>query len=44
VRGARIDIQDVLWKGTPALWAHHEGKTELEAYLRGFKESAERHR
>lgn len=32
--GARPDIKDVLWKGTPADWAHHVGRTEMEAYLR----------
>ena len=34
-RGARLDLKDVLWHGTPADWAGHEGKTELEAFLRG---------
>jgi hypothetical protein len=24
----------VLWQGTPAGWARHEGHLELEAYLR----------
>lgn len=33
-RGARVDIRDVLWHGTPADWASHAGRTELEAYLR----------
>jgi hypothetical protein len=33
-RGARVDLKDVLWQGTPADWAEHAGKTELEAYLR----------
>lgn len=33
-RGARLDIKDILWHGTPADWARHEGKTEIEAYLR----------
>ena len=33
-RGARLDLKDVLWHGTPAGWARHEGKTEIEAYLR----------
>jgi hypothetical protein len=32
--GARPDIKDVLWKGTPAGWANHIGRTEMEAYLR----------
>lgn len=34
-RGARLDIKDVLWHGTPADWARHGGKSEIEAYLRG---------
>jgi ankyrin repeat protein len=38
--GARVDIKDVLWKATPADWAHHVGRTEMEAYLRPFEEAA----
>jgi len=34
-RGARLDLQDILWRATPADWARHAGKTEIEAYLRG---------
>ena len=33
-RGARLDLKDVLWRGTPADWARHGGKSEVEAYLR----------
>jgi ankyrin repeat protein len=33
-RGARIDLKDVLWRGTPADWAKHAGQTEVEAYLK----------
>ena len=33
-RGARLDLKDVLWHGTPADWAAHEGKSDIEAYLR----------
>jgi hypothetical protein len=33
-RGARLDIKDVLWQGTPADWAQHEGRTTVETYLR----------
>jgi hypothetical protein len=40
-RGARIDLKDVLWQGTPADWARHEGRTEIEAYLRA-QEARER--
>ena len=39
-RGARVDIEDVLWKGTPAGWAHHAGRTEMEAYLRSLEQAA----
>ena len=33
-RGARLDLKDTLWHATPAEWAAHEGKSEVEAYLR----------
>ena len=33
-RGARFDLKDVLWHGTPADWAEHAGKTEVGVYLR----------
>jgi ankyrin repeat protein len=33
-RGARLDMKDILFHGTPADWAQHAGKTEVEAYLR----------
>jgi ankyrin repeat protein len=32
--GASADARDLLWHGTPADWARHEGRTEIEAYLR----------
>ena len=32
--GARLDIEDVLWNGTPADWADHGGYPEIAAYLR----------
>ena len=32
-RGARLDLKDTLWQGTPAGWAQHAGNKELEAYL-----------
>ena len=32
--GARLDWKDTLWHGTPADWAHHQGRSEVEAYLR----------
>ena len=33
-RGARLDLKDVLWQGTPADWARYEGRTGIEAFLR----------
>jgi ankyrin repeat protein len=33
-RGARLDLKDILWRATPADWANHAGRTEIEAYLR----------
>jgi hypothetical protein len=38
--GARPDIKDCLWRGTPAGWANHIGRTEMEAYLRPLEEAA----
>ncbi|HKV29088.1 MAG TPA: ankyrin repeat domain-containing protein [Candidatus Acidoferrales bacterium] len=32
--GARLDLKDILWQGTPADWARHAGRTEIETYLR----------
>lgn len=32
--GARLDWKDTLWQATPAEWARHEGRTDIEAYLR----------
>jgi len=39
-RGARTDIRDTLWNGTPLGWAQHEGKAMAAAFL----ERAERAR
>ena len=33
-RGAKLDMKDILWHGTPAGWARHEGKLKVEEYLR----------
>jgi hypothetical protein len=33
-RGARLDMKDILWHGTPADWAKHAGRKEIESYLR----------
>ncbi len=32
-RGARLDMKDVLWQGTPAGWAEYAGKAQVAAYL-----------
>jgi len=39
--GARPDIKDLLWRGTPAGWANHVGRTEIEAYLRPLEKAAD---
>jgi len=31
--GARTDIRDTMWNGTPLGWAQHEGKMKAAAYL-----------
>ena len=41
-RGARLDLKDVLWRGTPADWARYAGRPEIEAYLRRRMESEKR--
>ncbi|MBV8728947.1 MAG: ankyrin repeat domain-containing protein [Acidobacteriia bacterium] len=33
-RGARLDIEDSVYHGTPLGWALHEGRTEIAEYLR----------
>jgi hypothetical protein len=40
--GARPNIEDVLWNGTPAGWANHVGRTEMEAFLRPLEGAASR--
>jgi hypothetical protein len=32
-RGAKLDWKDTMWQATPAEWARHEGKKEVEAFL-----------
>jgi ankyrin repeat protein len=34
-RGARVDAKDTLWQATPAGWARHEGRKQIEEYLLG---------
>ena len=40
-RGANVNTRDLLWRGTPADWAQHEGRTEVEAFLRSLEQKAE---
>jgi ankyrin repeat protein len=37
-RGARLDMKDILWQGTPADWARHAGRSDIEEYLRKQEE------
>lgn len=37
-RGARLDIRDTLWNGTPLGWAVHNRKAKAEAYLRSLQQ------
>jgi hypothetical protein len=39
--GASADARDLLWHGTPADWARHEGHTEIEALLRALETKQE---
>jgi hypothetical protein len=32
-RGARLDIRDRLWGGTPLDWARHQKKAKAQAWL-----------
>jgi hypothetical protein len=41
-RGARLDLKDILWHGTPAEWARHGGETAIEAYLRAQETESRR--
>lgn len=38
-RGARLDVKDILFGGTPAGWANHAGKKEVETYLLAVEKS-----
>jgi ankyrin repeat protein len=41
-RGARLDAKDTLWQGTPAGWARHGGRTQIEEYLLARMKDVER--
>ncbi len=38
--GARLDIRDTLWDGTPLGWAMHNKQAEAEAYLRSLQQGS----
>jgi hypothetical protein len=42
-RGARLDVKDIIFGGTPAGWAAYAGKKEVEVYLRAREESDRGH-
>jgi hypothetical protein len=33
-RGAKLNVKDTLWQGTPADWARHEGRSAIDVFLR----------
>jgi len=41
-RGARLDLKDILWHGTPAGWARHGGRLEIEAFLHSQETDSEK--
>lgn len=41
-RGAKTDVKDILFGGTPEGWAKYAGKMEVEAYLRTHREQMSR--
>ena len=41
--GARLDVKDIVFGGTPAGWAAYAGKKEVEVYLRAREESDRGH-
>jgi len=41
-RGARLDLKDTVWQGTPQGWASHGQKTQIAEYLRARMEQMEK--
>jgi hypothetical protein len=39
-RGAKLDVEDILFGATPAHWANHTGQKEVEKYLRSVEANA----
>jgi len=33
-RGAKVELKDTVWQGTPADWAKHEKRAAIESFLR----------
>jgi Ankyrin repeats (3 copies) len=42
-RGAKLDLKDILWRGTPAGWAKHAGRIEIEAFLHSAETDSKKH-
>ena len=42
-RGARADVRDTLWNGTPREWAVHARRPRAAAYLEGVERSEAAH-
>ena len=42
-RGARLDLKDTVWQGTPEGWASHGGQTRVAHYLRAQMEQVAKH-
>jgi len=40
-RGVRLDLKDAIWQGTPAEWAGHEGRDEIEKFLRSREQEGD---
>ena len=38
--GVNANTKDLLWQGTPADWAQHEGRSALAAFLRAHEETS----
>jgi hypothetical protein len=36
-RGARLDVRDTVYQGTPLDWAEFGKRTEIATYLRGLE-------
>ena len=42
-RGARLDLKDTMWQGTPEGWATYGDQTRIAEYLRACRDAAGRH-